>query len=451
MSAGPQKAFISTQEFVESWDKELYELNNLDYFILLMINYVGSQLHKNFFINQRRHLQNFLDFDSICTLSFNLGDSFGYFLEDNCFDSCPINCPRDLDGKIDICSIKLEDRIKRKLELLQSFLMGQLEKEHCLRIDLMNHVIINTIQQFYLEELDIEFEENDISLLDLSEFVEGVIIEFIRFEGKSLIEKPFESALEQFEDLLQKESELKTDDIYKQEKKEWQFEKSTDNWRLGSATVDDAIMHFLNDRHYNPKFSADPIAHDIDYLNKYLKENANITRISDFNEMHLAEYLSVWLVREFVLTDAEHIPHIFRATARFVTFLYHQYDINLKKEFLALYDALKLDLPRVIQATNTYISEYNMLDSLLIKPKDREKTKLGYFEVIEKRDMPHRSIEVKSLSDFGKEFLLKIDSTIYFKIQRGDVLHTSIIKRGVDWNLLEIQYIYPNIALNFVH
>ena len=451
MSARPQKAFISTREFVESWDKELYELTNLDYFIFLMINHLGNQLHKNFFNINRRDLENYLDFDSICTLSFNLGDAFGYFLEDNCFDSCPINCPRDLDGKIDICSVKLEDRIKRKLDLLQSFLLGQLEKEHCLRIDLMNHVIISTMQQFYLEELNIEFEEDDISFLEMAEFIEGVIIEFMKFEGKTLIDRPFESALEHFEDLLQKESELKSDDLFKPETNEWQFEPEKDNWNTSPQTVDDVIMHFLNDRHYNPKFSADPISHDIEYLNKYLKEKAKITNISDFTQMHLAEFLGVWLVHEFVLTDALQIPHIFRATARFVTFLYHHYDINLKKDFLTLYDALKIDLPRVIQATNSYISEYNMLDSLLILPKDQDNILLGYFEVLETKQRTNQSIKVRNLSEFGKEFLLKIESGIIFKLQQGDVIHASIIKRESGWELLEIQYIYPNIALNFVY
>jgi hypothetical protein len=60
-------------------------------------------------------------------------------------------------------------------------------------------------------------------------------------------------------------------------------------------------------------------------------------------------------------------------------------------------------------------------------------------------------IKIKSFSDFGKEYLLRVNSAIVFKLQRGDVLHASIIKRETDWEMLEIQYIYPNIALNFVH
>jgi hypothetical protein len=450
LSEHHQKTFISAPEFIKSWDKELYELNNLDFFIFLMINHLGNQLEKRFFNQERRESDLYLSFDHIGTVCFNVGDSFEYFLEENCLSSCPIDCPRDMDGQIDSCEIKLEDRIKRKLELLQSFLVGQLDKEQCFRIDLMNHVILDTLLQFYSEELDIEFEENDWLLLELAEFIENTIIEFIRFEGVDLLHKPFENALEYFEDLLQRESDSKYDDEWQEDIQEWQSSPKESEWQSAQRTVEEVLTHFLNDEHYNSKMFQESPAQDIEYLNKYLKETAKIRTISEFNESYLAEFMSVWLAREFVMSDTQQISHIFRATARFITFLYHHYQINLKKEFLKLYDQLKTDLARTIQATNTFISEYKVLDALLDANREDDRHKMGFFEVVSVKDKLYRIIELKNIYEHQENLNVKLNSSAIFKLRKGDILHVNIIKRSSDWEILEIQYIYPSLALQYI-
>lgn len=450
MSEHHQKTYISAQEFIKSWDKELYELNNLDFFIFLMINHLGNQLEKRFFIQHRRELELFLSFDHIGTVCFNVGDSFEYFLEENCLSSCPINCPRDMDGQIDSCSINLEDRIKRKLELLQSFLVGHLDKEQCFRIDLMNHVILDTLLQFYSEELNIEFEENDCTLLELAEFMENTIIDFIRFEGTDLLNKPFENALEYFEELLTGESDSKYDEEWQEESQDWQTSPKENEWQRGQKPIEEVLIHFLNDEHFNSKMFEDLPSQDIEYLSKYLKETTKIKTISEFNESYLAEFLSVWLAREFVMSDTQQISHIFRATARFITFLYHHYQINLKREFLKFYDLLKTDLARTIQATNTFISEYKVLDALLDANRNDDNHKTGYFEVVSVKDKLYRILELKNVYEHRENINVKLNSSAIFKLQKGDILHANIVKRSTDWEILEIQYIYPSLALQFI-
>ena len=44
-----KKTYISAREFVDSWEKEIYELSNLDYFIYLLINELALGIEKNFF------------------------------------------------------------------------------------------------------------------------------------------------------------------------------------------------------------------------------------------------------------------------------------------------------------------------------------------------------------------------------------------------------------------
>jgi hypothetical protein len=355
-----------------------------------------------------------------------------------------------MDGQIDSCTIKLEDRIKRKLELLQSFLVGQLDKEQCFRIDLMNHVILDTLLQFYSEELNIEFEENDWTLLELAEFIENAIIEFIRFEGSDLLNRPFDNALEYFEDLLQRESEAKYEDEWQEDVHEWRTASRDNEWQSGQQTVEEVVIHFLNDEHYNSKLFQDSPSQDIEYLSKYLNETAKIKTISEFNESYLAEFLSVWLAREFVMADTQQISHIFRATARFITFLYHHYQINLKREFLRLYDQLKTDLARTVQATNTFISEYRVLDALLDANINDDHHKIGYFEVISVKDKLDRILELKNIYENQEILQVKLNSSAIFKLQKGDILHANIIKRSFDWEVLEIQYIYPSLALQFI-
>lgn len=450
MSEHHQKTFISVREFIDSWDKEFYEFNNLDFFIFLLINHLGNQLEKRFFVEPRRQSRLNLDFDQIGTVCFNLCDSFEYFLEENCFSSCPINCTRDLDGTIDQTQLQGNEKIRRKLELIQSFLVGKLDKEQCLRLDLMNHVILDSLLQFYSEEMSIEFEENDIILLELAEFIENVIIEFIRFEGQSLLHKPLELAVDYFEELLQNEEKDKSENSWNETHQEWKENREKLEWEKNPENIEDVFSHFLNDEHYNPQISQQTLAHDIDYLSRYLMDYVKLDKISDLKESHLAEFFSVWLTREFILSDVRQISHIFRATARFITFLFHHYQINLRKEFLKYYDVLKMDLPRVIQATNTFISEYNLFETIITTEQNYSEHKVGYYEIIDIRDRLDRIIEARNLFDYENNLIFKFESSAFFRLRIGDILHASIIQRSQDWEILEIQFIYPNLAMPYI-
>ena len=146
-------AFISAREFVESWDKEIYELTNLDFFVYLMINHIGNQLEKRFFIRERQNSPLYLSFEDIGTLSFNLGDSIEYFLKDNCFGNCPLKCPIDLNAQIFLQDYKNDEFLQKSLFILNTFSTEIVSKEQCMRIHFMNHVILDTLLSFYNEDL----------------------------------------------------------------------------------------------------------------------------------------------------------------------------------------------------------------------------------------------------------------------------------------------------------
>lgn len=102
MSERFEKAYISVSEFVSSWEKEIYELNNLDYFTFLLINYLGYKIEHNFFNAEENSPYLCIDPEEIATLSFNIGDCFESFLENNCFGDCTLSCPTKLDEKVDL-------------------------------------------------------------------------------------------------------------------------------------------------------------------------------------------------------------------------------------------------------------------------------------------------------------------------------------------------------------
>ena len=100
MSERSEKTFISIHEFISSWEKEIYELTNLDYFAYHLINFLGNQIETVYFNKKEQtgYLQ--LDSEDIGTLAFNIGDSFASFLEHNCFGDCSLACPTNLNEKI---------------------------------------------------------------------------------------------------------------------------------------------------------------------------------------------------------------------------------------------------------------------------------------------------------------------------------------------------------------
>ncbi|GAB4379090.1 MAG: hypothetical protein Kow0042_28120 [Calditrichia bacterium] len=450
MSERFQKTFIPVREFVESWDKELYELNNLDFFIYQLINHLGNQLEKRFFVHDRLKSVLYLDFENLGTLCFNIGDAFELFLKDNCFGTCPLNCPRDLDKKVDLDETIIEEKLKRKLQTLQSFMAGQLDKEQCLRVDLMNSVILDTLIQYYTEVFQLEIAEDDFSLLELGEFIEDVIIEFIRVEGQPYLNQPFETALDYFEELLDSEVDEEEQKEWYEEKQDFIFENSTEDWQKSVESIEDVFNKFLSDPHYNPRESNAALLHDINFFKRYLNEYTLLTNIYDLHPDHIGEFFSIWLAQEFVLSDEKQIPFIFQATARFITFLYHHYNINLKREFLKTYENMKIALPRVIQAMNQFIADYNLLDALLRDEEARNQERNGYFEITNLYERTSRSMDLKDIH-WGLEYqFVKLNSSAFSKINRGDILYASLNKNGIRWEIVDIQYIYPAMGKIYI-
>ena len=446
MSERFQKPFITAREFIESWDKELYELNRLDYFIYLMINHLGNQLHKRYFILDKRQSPLALDFENLGTLCFNLGDSLQYLLEENCFGSCSLNCPRDLYTTIEPESISEKECNLRKLHLIQTYLGSKIKKEQCLRMDILNHVILDTLISYYDDLLGLELDEKNVDLIELSEFIEDVMIEMIRNEGQDLLQHPFRTAMNNFEELLQEDTKDNQKGAWLDADQSWDSSNEEEEWQKPKILAQEVFEQFIlaNDRR-QPE-SSPALLHDIDYLKRFILEYAGLEDFKDFKEHQLKEFMSTWLAKEFILGQETQLPHIFKATAKFLTFLNNRTEINLKREFLFYYEKVKVDLPRVVKAMNQYIADYDLLTAILVQPQETEPHFSGFFEIDEITSRSQKLMGVTDLQFSRKLRQVCLESDAFPLLKKGDILQSTLYPTEDGWMIADLQIIYPHLA-----
>jgi AraC-like DNA-binding protein len=440
--------YISAREFLESWDKEIYEMTNLDFFIYLMVNHLGNQLEKRFFVRERQSSSLCIDFDNIGTLCFNLGDSFEYFLEDEHSGKTSDKITWDLENEYRENS---EKAVSRKNKKLKSFLTEGALKEQSFRVELMESVILDTLVQFYYDEMGIEVDDEELKIIELADFIEDVMIEFIRQEGQTLLQRPGDPAIDYFEGLLESEDDY-------DEEKEWNsdeeenFYPDDEAWEEYGGEYEDiseAIRKFVDDLNDEPSEAA-RIARDIELFHEYLSEYAEISTLDDLEEEHFFEFLAVWLVQRFVHTEEPQFSHLFQTLARFVTWLAHNYRIDYKRSYLRYYDQLKTEVPRIIYCLNTYVGEANLFEILLSREEEEALQKSGFYQVKRMRSRITKSFDLENIHSFDIIDNVKLNSSVYSRLKAGDILQATITQKENRWEVAEIQYFYPHGARLFI-
>jgi len=445
-----QKTFISVREFIESWDKEIYELTNLDFFIYLMINHLGNQIEKRFFIQERKNSPLNLPFESIGSLCFNLGDSFEFFVEENCFGTCSLNCLRDLDGVVNRDEYSNDNGTRKRISVLQAFLSSDLVKEQCLRVDLMNNVILDTLLHFYSEEVGYEIDETDMELLQFADFVENTMIDFIRHEGQTLLQRPADPAMEYFEELQETEEDYEHQD-WIDESMEWYPEDSYENWENEYVDIETTVERYLEEVSYTTPNLLESTTHDISLFREYLTEFADVHEVYEINEQHFLEFFSYWLVQKFLLENEKQLPQIFRNIARFVTWLYNNYGIDYKNVFLSHYERVKKEVPRVINAMNDFLKEYDLFNALITKSKQDLPLMTGFYEIQGLQGRENKKLDLVDIHYFDQIRDVYLNSSAFLKLKAGDIIQATLVNKGDAWEVLEIQFIYPHVAKPFLH
>ena len=450
MSNDFQKTFISAREFLESWDKEIYEMTNLDLFIYLMVNHLGNQLEKRFFVRQRQNSPFYLDFDNIGTLCFNLGDSFEYFLEEEQFGRYNVNYMWELDIPRDLRE-KEEKAAARRKKGLQHFLSEGILREQSFRVELMENVILDTLIQFYYDEMGLEIDDDEIEIIELADFVEDIMIEFIRQEGQSLLQRPAEPAIDYFEGLLESEEDYEEEKTWNDEEEENLFQEETDwdtlehTYEELSETIQKFIDHTQCDAPENGC-----VAKDMEIFHEYLSKYAGVQSIDELDEEHFLEFFSVWLIQKFAQKQEMRFSGLFQTLARFITWLAHHYGIDYKRGYLHYYEQVKTEVPRVIRALNAYIDEADLFEILLAREETDSNQISGFYEIKKIRSRIYRTVDLLSIHSYDMVDSVKFNSNIYSKLKPGDILQATLVQRGNRWEVLEIQYIYPRAAGPFI-
>ena len=451
MSERYQKTFVSVREFVESWDKEIYQLTNLDFFIYLLINNIGNHLERQYFIGERKESPFYLDFDLLGSLCFNIGDNLEIFFKENCFGKCSLNCPLDMDTIVPENNLPENSFTRKRIKLLSEYLVGDRSKENFLRLDILNFVLLDTLAHFYNEELGLEVEEDDVAILQMAEFIINVIIQFIRIEGQGLLRNPYENAQEYFQELLEIEEESR-EDTWTVDEEGWTPEaEEHEQWDAPDDKIEMVISRFLDESLANSPERNDWMIPYVQMLQAFLQEQPDVYDVFDLREDHLLEFLSTWLVQEYTMQDDRQVQHNFRMLARFVTWLYNTYNIDFKRTFLSYYDKVKTDVPRVIRALNYYLNEYDIFNTLLIREAEDIEKVSGFYQIRAMGSFQSKVLHLEDLHKFHEFPVVKFYSNIFNQIRTGDILQATLFKNpnGL-WEVLEIHFIYPGIAERFI-
>ena len=392
MSQRFQKTFISAQEFVENWDKEIYKFDYLDYFVFLLINHLGNQLENRFFSHQRPDSPIALAFDDIATLAFNIGDSFEYFLQerpDNQLDRRARNESNDDDS--------VKHRHQKESNRRQVSMTEEILRQKNFRVDLMDNVILDTLIQFYCDELNIEFESEEREISELADFIHDVICDFISNDGHAFLARPEEPAVEYFVELLEAEKEYQEPEEidWNSDEEQWHGDgEFAGDWEVPYESVSAALQKFIEELPRGGSQHERELAEGINLFEEYLLGTTDIDNIYHLREEHFQEFLSSWLIRRISTMDEQNIPPVFHSLARLVNWLQQEFNIDFKRNYLRFYEGLKTDLPRVVKALNQYFSDFDLLDMLLHRGQGELPEVSGIFEIRDFRNKRNRSLNL---------------------------------------------------------
>ena len=402
-----EKTYISVQEFINSWEKEVYELTNLDYFTFLLINQLGNKIETEYFKIKNRNPYLKIDPDEIGTLAFNIGDSFESFLENNCFGDCNLSCPTQLDEPIDPQNDQLGEN---HLHILQLMNGSDWNKKQFLLTDILNYVVLDTLFDFYNYEIGLELDDTDIGLLEFADFITDILEKFIEFRGKPFLLSPKDSATEVFDKLIS-ESHLNWEDSLNNFEDDEQDE--ADFWKQGNmgieAIIEDYCFNLLAGEKNNVTEQL------LTYFQKYASDYAGIKRIDEFSYEDIEEFFAFWLPREIALEwriSSEMVDNIF---SKFLTWLELKHESELKnyynrfrKKNFAAFDA-------ALKATKKYLENNSVIDGFLEANDSDGGVVDGFFEIIKVQQ--NGLLRLKDIH-FTKQFInVQIKNNAEFKVQ----------------------------------
>lgn len=440
MSEKFKKTYISAREFVSSWEKEVYELTHLDYFIYLLINELGSILENEFFNHVDKKELFYLNNEEISTLAFNIGDGLQLFLDKNCFGNCSLGCPNKLHKPFS----KSDDQVR--INFVTSEFDGLTasctNREDCLYHDVMNYVVVDAVLDFYNYEMGVIMHEKDRKLNKLSTFIMDKIIQFTHAHGAKLLNNPSEIATDLFSKDLQNDDDswdnsLASDDI---------DDDNSEIWKTQHIAVETVFADFQIEQ--AELLENEFAAKLFNYFQKFLEEYLEISTLNELEFEYIEEFFLILFPQDFLMDEAIDFAVFEDVFKRLFIFI----DVRTGTGLTPLFDNFsKSDLPevqRTLAITQEYQKKNTYLNFLLSEDASNPNLLEGYYEVKEfAKDYcllydvdlktSHENIDLSNLAEM--------------QIKQGDIIHLQLDTAKSIWKIGYLELIYPAIAKYYLY
>ncbi len=440
-----KKIYISPREFINSWEKEIYELNNLDYFVFLLINNLAEQIERSFFNRITADDIIYLHSEEIGTLAFNIGDSLQLFLEKNCFSTCGLNCPVKLHDKLK------ENEYQDRMQSLPEGLFIAIEcmtKEQCLYSDVLNYVVLDSIIDFYNYEMGIILNESDERILTFADFCMKIILSVIKEKGQKLLNAPNESAGSLFEDLLQNDdSSWEEYDV--NESNEADEEDESEPWRTNYLAIELTIQSFKEN--YEKVFDDEPILKYIDNFSHYLIDFLELSRFEEVTAEDLSEFFSIILYNDLALDESAVLGRVFDLFGKLFDYLEFNNDIHLNIFCGKFREKYEEQIARTLDISREFFKRNSFVDILLSEQKDEDRLFEGLYEVvgISKKGFKLEDIHLKA--QYEPVNLVQTFGSATTNFKQGDIIHAQIEQRRNIWHIYQFEMVYPSIARMYLY
>jgi hypothetical protein len=437
-----QKTFISVNEFISSWEKEIYELTHLDYFTFLLINHIGYQIQHEYISKRNKSPDLHIEPEEIGTLAFNIGDSLESFLENNCLGDCSLSCPTELNEQFNPDELDLKDS---HLHILQIVSGNDISKKEILLTDILNYVVLDTLFDFYNYEIGIDLDDADISLMQFADYISLILEKFIESNGQSFLKTPRESASELFENLIQN-----TDENWSESAKST-FEDETDEfecWKYGALKIPNLIHEYLSHLNKN-EVNSKQVNILLDYFRNYTETYAGIKQIDEITYDDLEEFFIYWLIREITLEKNISAQAVKHAYSNFFKWLELSKDVDLLKPYHKLIARHFSNFEDAISLSRKYFDKNSVVEGILEVNASDTQIFNGVFEV--EKLTKHGFVHLRDIY-YKKRYLnVQINFPHSSDSFMRKILDACIKPTAYGWRLVHLEYIYPQAAKPYLH
>ena len=437
MSENFEKTYISVNEFVSSWEKEIYELNNLDYFTFLLINYIGNGIEHEFFRKEKTssHLQ--IDPEEIATLAFNIGDSFESFLENNCFGDCSLSCPTRLHEMVNPQEKELN---ATHINIVQIMNGSDLTKKQFLLTDILNYVVLDTLFDFYNYEIGLDLDDADIGLMQFADFITTMLEKFIENQGQPLLINPREPAHDLFQNMMT-ESEEDWDDL---SATSFEEEEDREEWKYGNLSTASTVEEYLSQNTQLGPIDKKLLNYFLVYADKY----AGIMQADEISKEDIEEFFLFWLLRELSLESEIKINHIESTFEQFFNWLDLSRNLEIKELFKSFMAENRQAIATALQAMHSYFKENSLIGGILEANEEDSQIVDGFFLV----DKITRNGFLKLRDMFFQQNYLNAQ----IKISDMNMLENMILDANIKYTaygcrVIHLEYVFPKNAKPYLH